>query len=75
MTKGSVQFRPPQSQLAVRPEIVMGEISHCLVLVSAILRFEKYFTHLLRPVSKSEMFYLSEGVDFIDVSVWTCELL
>jgi len=67
MTKGSVQFRPPQLQLAVRPEMVMGEISYCLVLVSAIPRIEKCFTHLLRSVNSTMIFYLSEGVDLIDV--------
>jgi hypothetical protein len=69
MTKGSVQFRSPQSQLAVRPEMVMGEISYCLVLVVAIPRTEQCFTHVLRPVSGTEMFYFifSEGVDLIDV--------
>jgi hypothetical protein len=57
MTKGSVQFQSPQSQLAVRPEKVMGEISYCLVRGSAIPRNEKCFTQLLGPVSGTEMFY------------------
>ena len=57
MTKRSVLFQSPQSQLAIRPEMVMGTISYCLVPGSAIPRIEKCLSHLLRPVSSTEMFH------------------